>query len=31
MKKIALIYAANSDKTALVAKKIQKELVMQLR
>ena len=26
MKKIALIYAANSDKTALVAKKIQKEL-----
>lgn len=26
MKKIVLIYAANSDKTALVAKKIQKEL-----
>ena len=26
MKKIALIYAANSDKTALGAKKIQKEL-----
>ena len=26
MKKIALIYAANSDKTALVEKKIQKEL-----
>ena len=26
MKKIALIYAANSDKTALVAKMIQKEL-----